>query len=187
MNIEYWWKGRVMIDRSDMWKSLLSRFLMGCPFLVGAYFMFKSGGVPSILGVFVVLPFAYLIAEPITALLSNRITIFHPEKKRERTPIFGHAEKLINLGELDEAEKVYSEFADEFPTNPDVYIGMIKLAVEYREDIDMARIALRRGLSNITAKKDRAFLLKNFRLLSKRLLKTPADDLENENEWNEPC
>lgn len=169
-----------MLDKSGVWKQLLLRILMGIPFLVGAYFTFKSGGVPSILGVFIMLPFAYLLVEPITALLSNRVTIFHSEKKRERTPIFGHAEKLINLGEFDEAMKVYDEFVNEFPHNPNVYIGMIKLAVEYLHDIEMARSALRKGLSNITDKEDRAFLLKNFRLLARQLLTAFEDDLKEE-------
>ncbi len=161
-----------MIDKSGLWRLLFLRFLLGIPFLFGAYFIFRNGGVPSILGVFVMLPAAYLLTDPISSLISNKANVFHSETKHKREPIFGHADKHIQMGELDEAMAVYDEFALEFPDNPEVYVGMIKLAAEYFQDIEMARASLRKGLSKITDKDDRAFLLKNFRILCRQLLKT---------------
>lgn len=149
-----------MDDRRAALKSLLIRFLIAVPFLAVSVYMMIPVSAKSIPGVFLLIPAGILIGKPLAALLTSSASsiLFPGSAGGEVSLIFSIPESRIMDGQFDEALVLYKEMIPRDPQRLEVYLRIMKLAIEKMKQPEIARDAFQTGLRNLKDLKDRKAL-----------------------------
>ncbi len=156
-----------MDDKTESLKLLFKRFLISIPFFAISTLMFLSMSAISLLAVFPLIPPAYLLAEPLSRLVSNPFgSIFNPKpKNRQISLMFSIPEAQIMEGRYKEALDSLWKLKARDPKRLEVYIRIMNIAVNRMREIDVARNAFKEGLRNLKDLEDKKILAFEYRRL----------------------
>ncbi len=156
-----------MNDKSDALKLLLKRFLISLPLLVISTVMFMRGKPLSLIAVFPLVPVAYLLGPPLTALVVDPAgSIFFPESgTREINLMFSMPEARIMEGKYEEALELLKEMIPRDPQRLEIYMRIMGLAVNRMKQPDVARETFHAGVKNLNDLRKRRVLAREYRRL----------------------
>lgn len=160
IDIRYNLGGLGVDDRKDALKSLLIRFLIALPFLGVSIYLMIPISARSVPGVFLLIPVGILIGKPLAALLTSSASsiLFPGSAGSEVNLMFSIPESRIMDGQFDEALVLYKEMIPRDPQRLEVYLRIMKLAIDKMKQPEIARDAFRAGLRNLKNLKDRKTL-----------------------------
>lgn len=160
-----------MDSRKAALKSLFRHLLMALPFLVpGVYSLpiTEKKPVPIfMLGIFLLMVGAIVIAKPLAALLTSSAgsILFPGSAGGRKNLMFSIAESRIMEKKYDEALFLFNEMIPQDPKRLEIYLRIMHLAMEKINRPEKARDAFRAGLKNLKDADDRKTLVREYKRL----------------------
>jgi hypothetical protein len=154
-------------DTKQALRHLAVRFLIVLPFFaVGLYFM-NTRCIASIFGIFFFVLGSLLLIRPLTELLTGASgSLYFPQKtSREANLMFSIVDTEIMHQEYDEALRQLKEMISEDPDRLEIYIRIMKLAVNKMKQPEIAKDAFHEGLQNLTIQRNRRILVNTYKEL----------------------
>lgn len=161
-------------------KLLWKRFLISLPFFIISLFMFIVGPPISYFAVFYLVVPAFILSEPISAILSGPATgVFHSRKSsRKEFLMFSLPESRIAHGNFTEALDLLEEMIHKAPQRTEIYLRIVDLALRHLKDVDIAREAFSKGVRNLRKPEQKKLLADEYRRL-KSLYRYLEDPIPN--------
>jgi len=154
-------------DTKIVLKHLAVRFLLSIPFFAVGLLLMARVELISILGLILLVFASLLLIRPLTELLTlTSGSVFFPRKMKSKANLmFSIADTKIMRGEYDEALRQLKQMIPEDPDRLELYIRIMKLAVEKMKQPEIAKDAFHTGLQNLTTQRNRKILANNYKEL----------------------
>lgn len=153
---------------AQSWRLLRIRLLLSLPFLAGSvWFFLHLGPVTIFLAAGLLLPPAFILAEPVSELLAHPFgALYHSEKRRTGPALmFSQPEACIMRGKYDQALEHYRGMILLAPGDVRIYEGMIDLALRHLRDRELAADAFHRGMAAVEDAGEKRRLADEYRRL----------------------
>jgi len=157
-----------MNDTEYALRLLFKRFLISLPFFAVSILFFVPLSFPkSVWGLIPLTIPAFLLAEPLSLLVSNPFrSIFNPQSiSREIHLNFSIPEARIMQGKYEEAFDLLSEMVPRDPQRLEVYLRIMNLAVKKMKQPEIAKDTFHTGITNLKDLKKRKILADEYRWL----------------------
>lgn len=156
-----------MNDTEYALRLLFKRFLISLPFFAISVVMFSLGIPISLFAVFLLIPPAIIMSEPLSLLISNPVgSIFNPKTvSREISLAFSIPEARIMAGRYEEALDLLTEMIPRDPQRLEVYMRIMNLAVYKMKQPKIAKDTFHTGIKNLKNLRRRKILAAEYRRL----------------------
>ena len=156
-----------MNDTEYALRLLFKRFLISIPFFAVSVIMFKRGIPISLFAVFLLIPPAIIMSEPLSLLISNPVrSIFNPQSlSREIHLNFSIPEARIMQGKYEEALDLMQIMICRDPQRLEIYMRIMNLAVNKMKQQEIAKDTFHTGIKNLKDLKKRKILADEYRWL----------------------
>ena len=167
-----------MNDTEFALRLLFKRFLISLPFFAVALLLFIPLSIKSLLAPFFLVPPAYILAEPLSLLVSRHVgSLFNPKPmSREIRLSFSIPESRIMEGKYEEALDLLEIMICRDPKRLEIYLRIMNLAVYKMKQPEIARGAFQTGLKKMKDLRKRKILADEYR----RLMTIYRDTQDNE-------
>lgn len=144
------------------------RLLVSSPFLVASvWFFLHLNLVTMFLSVGLLIPPAFILAEPLSELLAHPLgSIYNPGKRRTGPALmFSQPDACIMRGRYDRAMELYRAMIPVDPRDVRIYQGMIDLALRHLHDHELAGEVFHQGMTAMESTEARRLLADEYRRL----------------------
>ncbi len=154
-----------MNDTRQSLKFLLKRLLIALPLIIVFMYLMIPLRDISFFAAFLLVPVGLLLAKPLTELIGSGTSsiLFPTTAGREVNLMFSIAESRVMETKYDEALYLYEDMIPKDPDRLEIYIRIIDLAIYKMKRPEIAREALRKGLTNLKEAEERIILAKHFK------------------------